>query len=313
VTDLLSVVIIVNVLASMIRISTPILIAALGELVTERAGIMNLGVEGTMLMGAFTGFLVTYNTDSVLLGTLAAIGIGALMSLIMAFMASTLKVDQTVTGLALNMLGAGVSLFWYRLGFEDLGTATIPTIETSKVVKIPLLSDIPLLGEILFSHQLLTYLALILVPAVWFFLYRTKYGLRIRGCGENPLAVDLRGVNVTWLQYVATIFGGMMAGLGGSFVTLGTTVRFLPGITGGRGWLAIVIVIAGNWRPWRILVATLIFALLDAIQLQIQGVGVQIPFQILLALPYVIAILALMGGRARSKPPRHLGETYRRE
>jgi ABC-type uncharacterized transport system permease subunit len=313
VTDFLSAVIIVNVLASMIRISTPILIAALGELVTERAGIMNLGVEGTMLMGAFTGFLVTYHTNSILLGTLAAILIGGLMSLIMAFMASTLKVDQTVTGLALNMLGAGVSLFWYRLGFENLGEASIPTIKTSEVVKIPLLSNIPFLGEILFSQKLLTYIALLLVPAVWFLLYRTKFGLRIRGCGENPLAVDMRGVNVTRLQYLATIFGGMLAGLGGSFVTLGTTVRFLPGITGGRGWLAIVIVIAGNWQPWRILVATLVFALLDAIQLQIQGVGVQIPFQILLALPYVIAVLALMSGRARSKPPRYLGETYRRE
>jgi ABC-type uncharacterized transport system permease subunit len=312
-TDFLSAVIIVNILAAMVRISTPILIAALGELVTECAGIMNLGVEGTMLMGAFTGFLVAYQTKSILLGTLAAIMIGGLMSMIMAFMASTLKVDQTVTGLAINMLGAGASLFWYRLAFQDLGTATIPTIETSKVMKIPGLSEIPYLGEILFSHQLLTYMAFLMVPAAWFFLYRTKFGLRIRGCGENPLAVDLRGVNVTRLQYAATIFGGMMAGLGGSFVTLGTTVRFLPGITGGRGWLAIVIVIAGNWNPWRILIATLIFALLDAIQLQIQGVGVQIPFQILLALPYVIAILALMAGRARSRPPRFLGETYRRE
>jgi simple sugar transport system permease protein len=313
VADLLSAVIIVNVLASMIRISTPILIAALGELVTERAGIMNLGVEGTMLMGAFTGFLVTYHTHSILLGTLAAVLIGGLMSLIMVFMASTLRVDQTVTGLALNMLGAGVSLFWYRLGFETQGEATIPTIVTSEAVRIPLLSNIPYLGEILFSQKMLTYIALMLVPAVWFLLYRTKFGLRIRGCGESPLALDMRGVNVTRLQYVATIFGGMLAGLGGSFVTLGTTVRFLPGITGGRGWLAIVIVIAGNWQPLRILIATLIFALLDAIQLQIQGVGVQIPFQILLALPYIIAVLALMAGRARSRQPGFLGATYNRQ
>jgi simple sugar transport system permease protein len=313
ISELLTTIIIVNIIASTIRISTPILIAALGELVTERAGIMNLGVEGTMLMGAFVGFLVTFKTNSLLIGTGAAIVIGGVMGLIMAFMATTLKVDQTITGLGLNLLGAGLSLFWYRIGFENIGGDTSPIIETSKIVEIPLLSDIPFLGEILFSQQLLTYFAFLLVPAMWYFLYRTKYGLRIRGLGENPLAVDLKGVGVTRLQYVATIFGGMMAGLGGSFVTIGTTNRFLPDITGGRGWLAVVIVIAGNWRPWRILVATLVFAFLDALQLQIQGVGVQFPFQILLAFPYIIAIVALLAGRARSRPPRHLGKTYIRE
>jgi simple sugar transport system permease protein len=313
VAEILTTAIIVNIIASTIRISTPILIAALGELVTERAGIMNLGVEGTMLMGAFTGFLVTFRTGSLLFGTGAAIVVGGLMGLIMAFMAATLKVDQTITGLGLNLLGAGLSLFWYRIGFENIGGDTSPIIETSKIVKIPLLSEIPYLGDIFFSHQVLTYIAFLMVPIIWFFLYRTKYGLRIRGLGENPMAVDMKGVKVARLVYFATIFGGMMAGLGGSFVTIGTTVRFLPGITGGRGWLAVVIVIAGNWRPWRILVATLIFAFLDALQLQIQGIGVQIPFQILLALPYIIAVVVLLGGRASSKPPRYLGRTYYRE
>lgn len=311
--DLLTTAIIVNILTSTIRISTPILIAALGELVSERAGIQNLGVEGTMLMGAFVGFLVTFKTNSLLIGTGAAIVVGGLMGLIMAFMATTMKVDQTITGLGLNMLGAGLSLFWYRIGFENIGGDTSPTIETSRIVEIPLLSKIPYLGDILFSQQMLTYFALLLVPAMWYFLYRTKYGLRIRGLGENPKALDLKGVSVAKLQYFAIIFGGMMAGLGGSFVTIGTTVRFLPGITGGRGWLAIVIVVAGNWMPWRILVATLAFAFLDALQLQIQGVGVQFPYQILLALPYIIAILALLAGKARSRPPRYMGKPYYRE
>jgi simple sugar transport system permease protein len=313
VADILSIVIVVNILASTIRISTPILIAALGELVTERSGIMNLGVEGTMLMGAFVGFMVTFQTNSLLLGTGAALVVGGLMALIMAFMAITLKVDQTITGLGLNLLGAGLSLLWYRLGFENIGGEGSPTIATSEILEIPLLSDIPFIGDIFFSHQILTYIAFLLVPLVWFFLYRTKHGLRIRGLGENPLAVDMKGVNVTRLGYLSTIFGGMMAGLGGSFVTLGTTVRFLPGITGGRGWLAVVIVIAGNWKPWRILVATLVFAFLDALQLQIQGIGVQIPFQILLALPYIIAVIVLMGGKARTKGPSFLGKTYIRE
>jgi ABC-type uncharacterized transport system permease subunit len=313
VADLLTGIIIINILASTIRISTPILIAALGELVTERGGIMNLGVEGTMLMGAFVAFMVTFRTGSLLLGTIAAIFAGGVMGLIMTFMATTLKVDQTITGLGLNLLGAGLSLFWYRLGFENVGGEGSPTIATSNIVEIPILSHIPYIGTIFFSQQLLTYIAFLMVPVIWYFLYRTKYGLRIRSLGENPLALDMKGIKVAQLQYIATIFGGMMAGLGGSFVTIGTTARFLPGITSGRGWLAIVIVIAGNWIPWRILAATLVFAFLDALQLQIQGIGVQIPYQILLALPYIIVIIILMGGRARAKPPQFLGSTYYRE
>ena len=314
-TDFLQAAIIINILAATIRISTPLLLAALGELVTEKAGILNLGVEGTMLMGAFISFLVANQTESQWLGLLAAIITGGIISLIMAFMSSTLKVDQVVTGLSINLLGSGVSLFWYRSAFPDfsLSEADLPTIAVMELVKIPFLSEIPYLGPILFSQRLLTYIALLAVPAVWFFLYHTKYGLQIRGLGENPRAVDMKGLNVTRLQYLAAVFGGMMAALGGSFLTLGSTIRFFPEITAGRGWLAIVIVIAGNWQPTRILIATLLFAFLDAFQLQVQGFGVQIPYQILLAMPYILAILVMMGGRLRSVAPRHLGIPYQRE
>ena len=311
--DFLQAAIIVNMLAATVRISTPLLLAALGELVTERSGILNLGVEGTMLMGAFVGFMVANLTHSSTLALAAAIRAGGLTSLLFAAITVSLKVEQIVAGMAINLLGAGASLFWYRSVFKDYSTTQMPTIEPMPDIQIPLLSKIPYLGDILFSQSALTYLAFLAVPAIWFFLYRTKYGLLIRGLGENPRAVDMKGVSVPWLQYLAVIFGGMMAGLGGSFLTLGSSIRFVPDIVAGRGWLAIVIVIAGNWHPVRILLATLFFAFLDAFQLQLQGVGVQIPYQILLAMPYIFAILAMMGSRRRSIAPRHLGEPYRRD
>lgn len=306
-------VIVISVLAAMIRISTPLLLAALGEMVSQRAGILNLGVEGTMLMGAFAGFLAAEQTGNLWLGALTAIIAGGLMSLIMVFMASTLKVNQTVTGLSLNLLASGMTLYSYRVVYAEFDPSQVPIISLFDEVSIPLLSEIPFLGEILFSQRVLTYIALLMVPVIWFFLFRTRYGLVVRSLGENPRAADLRGINIVRYQYPAVIFGGMMAGLGGSFLTLGSSVKFVPEISAGRGWLALVIVIAGNWRPTRILIAALLFALLDAIQLQVQGVGVQIPYQILLALPYVFAIVAMIGSRSLSLKPGALGVPYQRE
>ncbi len=310
--DILQAAIIASILASTIRIATPMLLSALGELVTERSGVMNLGVEGMMLMGAFTAFAATYFFGSIWLGVLAAMLTGGLMALIMVVMAATLKVEQIVTGMALNLLGSGVSLFWHRLLF-DKSQVNVATIDIFRPINIPGLSNLPFVGEVLFSHRWMTYLAFLMVPVVWFFLYRTKYGLLIRSAGENPRAVDTKGVSVAKLQYFSTIFGGLMAGLGGSFLTLGASPRFVPEITAGRGWLAIVIVIAGNWQPWRILLAALVFAFLDAFQLHLQGIGVQFPHQILLAIPYIFAIVAVMGSRARSEAPSWLGIPYFRE
>jgi general nucleoside transport system permease protein len=311
--SLLQATIILNILASTVRIATPLLLGAMGELVSERSGVMNLGIEGTMLMSSFVAFIVDFQTNSIILAILAAMLTGALMSLIMAFMAATMKVDQTVTGLSLNLLASGISLFWYRVAFKGTNTESIPTIHPMGIAKIPILGDIPYLGQIFFNHGLLTYLAFLMVPLIAFILYRTHIGLAIRSLGENPRAVDMKGINVTRLQYLSVIFGGVMSGLAGSFITIGTTVRFLPEISAGRGWLALVIVIAGNWRAGRILLATLLFAFLDAFQLQLQGIGIQIPFQILLAAPYILAVLVLMGSRARSLAPRHLGMPYTRE
>ncbi len=310
--DLFNETILISMFAATVRIATPLLFAALGELITEKAGILNLGVEGTMLMAAFSAFLVTYQTDSLWLGVLAAMATGGLMGLIMVFMVSTLKVEQVVTGLALNLFAVGMSLYLYKVALGESSTS-FPTIDVFKTVHIPLLSSIPYLGPVLFSQKVLTYIALLMVPAVWFFLYRTKYGLEIRCLGENPRVIDTKGLSVVTRQYAAVICGSMMTGLGGAFVTIGSTERFVPEITAGRGWLAIVIVIAGNWRPKWILVAALVFAFLEAFQLQVQAIGVQLPYQVLLALPYVVAILVMILNRARSQEPKQLGVPYFRE
>jgi simple sugar transport system permease protein len=312
-SDLLQTTFIISLLAGMIRIATPILFGAMGELVTERSGVLNLSIEGTMLMGAFVGFLITYNSESLWLGVLAAMVAGALMGLLMAVMASTLKVDQTVTGLAINLLASGLSFYLFRLAFKDVGSENLPSIATFEVVRIPLLSEIPFLGRILFSQHALTYLAFLLVPVIAFFLYRTKYGLELRSVGENPRAVDMKGISVPVRQYMAVMFGGMMSGLGGAFLTLASAGLFVPEISGGRGWIALAIVIFGNWRPARIVVGALFFGLIDSFQLSLQAVGVELPYQLLLALPYLFTILALVVGRGRSRAPLALGIPYNRE
>jgi len=311
--NLLQAAILVNILGSMVRIATPILFAAMGELVSERSGVMNMGLEGTMLAAAFIGFMVAEKTGSLTLAIFLAALAGGIMSLILAIMTITLGIDQIITGLALNLLASGGTLFWYRLDYAQTTIENTPLVEFLKPINIPLLSDIPYIGRIFFSHNFLTYLSFLLVPVIWFFLYKTFYGLKIRSLGENPKATDMTGTSVNKNRYIAVIIGGLMAGLGGAFVSIGSVERFFPDMTAGKGWLAIVIVIAGNWKPARILFATLIFALFDAFQLQVQSIGVQLPYQILLALPYIVAIIALISGRARSDAPESLGMAYHRE
>ncbi|MGB3538617.1 MAG: ABC transporter permease [Mesorhizobium sp.] len=303
--------ILVSIAAATVRIATPLLLAALGELVAERGGVYNMGLEGMMLMGAFTGYLAAYGSGSLWVGVAAAAFTGALMAFVFAAMVITLKVEQIVTGLAVNLLGAGLSTYWLRAAFA--GDGQTPTIPFFSNVPIPYLRELPYVGQVLFDQKLLTYFAFLMVPAVWFFLYRTRYGLILRCAGDNPKALDVKGVAVAPVQYAAVVFGGLMAGLGGAFLSVGSAARFVPDMTNGRGWLAIIIVIAGLWRPWSILVATLVFSFLDALQLQIQGIGIAIPYQLLLMMPYVAAIVALMVRRSRGQAPALLGVPYTRE
>ncbi len=311
--DILEMTMIVGVLAGTIRVAAPILFAALGELVVERSGILNLNVEGAMTMGAFTGFAVARETGDLWLGVLAAALSGAVLSTIMAFMTVNLKIDQIITGLALNIFASGFSFYIYRILYQDFVGGNMPTVSPFTTVKIPVLSGIPILGPILFSQHALSYLAFFMIPVIFLFLYRTKYGLALRTLGENPRAVDMKGVSVNRYQYLALIFGGMMSGIGGSFLTLASAGLFVGDIAAGRGWIAIAIVIFGNWKPGTIMLAALFFAFLSSFQMQFQTIGVQIPYQLVQTVPYVLTILALVFSRRQQGAPVSLGIPYSRE
>lgn len=303
----------VTLLSGMVRIATPVLFAALGELVTERAGVMNLGIEGMMLTGAFAAFMTAHGTGSLWFGVLIAMVAGALAGLVMAVMSVSLRLDQVVSGLAINLVAAGLTFYFFRVSFRDAGEENLPNIATFRPVEIPGLSSIPFVGEVLFSQPPLTYVALLTVPLISWFMFKTRYGLEIRVVGENPRAGDMRGVNVVGLRYGAVMFGGLMAGLGGAFLTLDSAGIFLPQISGGRGFIAFALVIVGNWSAWKILLGALFFGLIDSLQLQLQAVGADVPYQLLLALPYLMTIVVLVVSRARSNSPLALGRPYSRE
>jgi simple sugar transport system permease protein len=307
--DFLQAAIIINILAATIRISTPLLLGAMGELVAEHSGVMNLGLEGMMMFGVFTVWLVVFAGGSTTMGVLGAMLVGVLLGLLLAFLVIYLKVDQTVAGLSINILAIGFNEFFHRMVNANNVTVSIDLLPN---LNIPFLSEIPFLGEVFFQQRFLTYLAFILVPVIAWFLGRTKFGLSIRSAGENPRAVDTRGISVNRVRLIATLFGGMMAGLGGAFL-MSVTSRYLPEMTAGRGWLAIIIVIAGNWKPVRMIIATLIFAFLGALQVTLTTFEIALPYEFLLVMPYVLALVALALSRVRSAQPAKLGVPYSRE
>ncbi len=302
--------VLINILAATIRISTPLLLSAMGELVAERSGVMNLGVEGMMMFGTFTVWLMVFNGATTLQAIGMALLVGALLGWLLGFLVIYLHMDQTVTGLAINLLASGISIYMYRV-FNIAGANV--SVKLLPDVSIPLLAEIPYLGEIFFQQSVYTYLTFLSVPIIGWILRRTKLGLTIRSAGENPKAVDTRGLNVFRVRMMSSVFGGMMAGLGGAFIMTVVSSRYLPEMTAGRGWLAIIIVIAGNWNPLRMVVATLIFAFLGALQLTLTTFEIAVPYEFLLIMPYVFALIALMLSRVRSAQPAKLGVPYSRE
>jgi len=299
-SDLFAQAVLVSLLAAAIQNATPILLAGLGETVCELAGVYNMGLEGTMSIGAFSAFLATWLTGSPWAGALAGIAGGMAATSIIVGLAIFLKVEQIVCGMAVNLLAAGGTAFLYKVIFTS---TTPPAITIMGPAPIPFLSDIPWVGPILFEQRALTYLALLLVPVAGWLLYRSRPGLELRSIGENPLVLEARGLSVKGRQAVAVLICGALGGLGGAFLTAGSAVRFVPEMVNGRGWLAIIAVVAGAWRPGGVLAATLGFAILDSLQLHVQGVGIKLPYQILLAAPYV-ASLVLLAFRGRPGPWR---------
>jgi simple sugar transport system permease protein len=298
---------IIGLLAATLRIATPILLAGLGEVYAERAGVLNLGIEGIMLMGAILGFITAYLSGSLWIGLLVAMGAGLLAGLLMGWLAVTLGLNQHVSGLGLTLLASGLALFFFRVVFK--GTANPPQIEPFQQASFPFLGVI----APIFEQYWLTYLAFLLVPISWYILYRTTFGLWIRSVGENPEAADTAGVNVVRVRYVALAISGVLMGLGGAFLSLAQLGTATFGIVAGRGWVAIAIVIFGNWLPERVLVGALIFGFVESLQLRLRAIGIQVPYQLLLALPYLVTILALaLAGRNASYPSALL-KPYKRE
>ncbi len=306
-SDLLQNGLFISILAATIRIATPLLISAMGELLTQRAGIWNLGIEGTMLAAAFAASVVVLSTGSVTLATLAGVGAGAVAGLLTAFMTVTLRLNHFITGLAVNLLAAGGTLFLFRSLY---GGQVQPGIAGYASHAIPVLSSIPIIGPVIFDQRLLTWGAFLLVPLVWWFLFRTRYGLELRALGENPKALETRGLSVTPRFYLACIAGSMLTGLAGAFLLLGMSDRFIPNLSGGRGWLVVVAIVAGNWRVGGACIAVLVFALLEAVAAHAQVLALPVPHQLLLALPYLVSILLLTMTSFRSGQPSRLGVPY---
>jgi simple sugar transport system permease protein len=294
----------IGFLAATVRLSTPLLLAASGELVTERAGVLNLSIEGMMLNGALFGFLGAYFSGSLFVGWLAGMLAGALLALLFSFFAITLRSHQVIVALGINLLALGETSFLYRKIF---GLATLtPQIKPALPHPIPTLSHIPLLGPVLFDQTILTYAAFLFPPLVWIFLYKTPAGRSLRAVGENAVAADSVGVDVQCIRYLATIFGGLLAGLAGAYLSTVALNLFLENMTGGAGWIAVTIVIFGNWSPLGIALAALTFGGAEALQLRLQSSGIGVPREFIVMFPYLLTLVALSGFVKRSKSPAQL-------
>ena len=300
-----------GLIGATMRMATPIIFATLGEILAERSGVLNLGIEGIMLMGAMTGFLVSMSTGSLWFGVFMAALVGMALGLLMAFLSVHLGLSQHVSGLGITLFAAGLAMFIYRLHF---GSPTVPpTVKPFEQVALPWLSEIPVIGPGLFKQYTLTYIAWLLVPAISFLLYKTSVGLKIRTVGENPIVADTVGVNVTLTRTLCLVAGGALMGVGGAFLTLAHQNMFLIDVIGGRGWVAIAMVIFGNWDPLKGTLGALIFGCLDGLQLRLQGLGLKLSFHVFLMIPYLLTIVALVSVSRKASVPAGLLKPYRRE
>jgi len=295
-------------LASLMVASTPILLAAVGELVVERAGVLNLGVEGMMITGAITGFATAVATNSPFLGFVGAAVGGAALSLLFAVLVLWLRSNQVATGLALTLFGLGLASLMGQ-SYNGIRAPAMPDI------RIPLLADLPVLGPILFQHDLVVYLGLALVAGVWWFLNRSRAGLTLRAVGENHDAAHALGYHVLRLRLAAILFGGACAGLGGAYLSLVRVPQWTEGVTAGSGWIALAIVVFASWRPLRLLLGAWLFGGLSVLQLNLQAANVPIPVELLSMAPYVLTILVLVlissgRGRASLAAPGSLGQPF---
>jgi len=298
----------IHILIATIAAGTPFVYAALGELITEKSGVLNLGVEGMMLVGAISGFIAMAKTGSILVAVLCGMSAGALMAGIFAVLTLTLMANQVASGLALTIFGVGLSAF-LGLNYTSIALPGVPEIH------IPMLSNIPVVGQLFFSHDILIYCSGGLFAVISWFLYKSKSGLILRGIGEAPKSAHALGYNVIRIRYMAVLFGGAMAGLGGTYLSIAYTPMWVEGMVAGRGWVSLALVVFATWRPARVMLGAYLFGAITIAQFHVQGFGIDIPAQLLSMLPYVATIVMLVfisrdKNTIRLNSPASLGITY---
>ncbi len=296
-----------GILNTMIALATPYLYAAIGEVFAQTAGVVNLGVDGIMLLSAFAAFYVALVTGNLWLGLLAAAVVGLLMGLLMSFVSVSLKAEQGVSGIGLYMLGLGLSSLLFKVMI-----GTVKTIEGFKPVELPLLSAIPFLGPILFRNNILVYAAFLLVPIAWFVLEKTTFGLKVKSVGQNPAAADSLGINVDRIRYVSVCIGAVLAGLAGASLSISLTNLFQDNLTAGMGFIAVALVYFGGWSPVGVLGGALLFSVVNSFQLWMQVLGVNIPSGVAVMLPYLLTIVALCVTVNRVRQPAALNKPFER-
>ncbi len=298
----------VTLFAAAIRSATPILYPALAGIFSERAGVLNIGLEGVMLIGAFAAVVGSHFTGNPWIGVLCAIAAGLLTSLIHAFMCINMRAEQAIVGTGINILGAGLPSFLLLKLFGSQGIS--PIVPRIYEWRVPFIADLPIIGPIIGTQSPLVYLALLMVPVSWFILFKTPFGLRLRAVGENPRAAETVGVSVYRMRYSGVLISGVLASLGGAFLSISYLAQFIRLMTAGRGFIGLAAMIFGRWNPWGALLACLIFGFADALQASAQAANVPIAPQFLLALPYVLTIIALVGAMGRATPPAYVAKPY---
>ncbi len=310
VADLFTVAALTALLGAAVRIATPLLLAALGEAVSERAGVLNVGIEGMMALGALTGFVVAHWAGSPWPGFAAALLVGAAAGLAFGVLTVLWGADQVATGIVSNLFCLGLANLCYRSLFA--GASAIPSVPTLRPYRIPYLSQIEYLGRALFSQTAIVYLAFLLVPVVWFAIQRTTWGLNVRAAGENPAAADTAGVDVWAVRLSAIAVGGAFAGVAGATLSIAQLGAYLDNMTAGRGFVALAVVVFGGWNPWRIAGACLIFGGAEALQLRMQAMGAPVPSAVLVAVPYVLTILVISIFASKASYPAAMNRPYLR-
>lgn len=305
--ELFSLATLIGILHSGVRLATPYLFAALGETFAQRSGVLNLGVDGMMLMGAFTAFYVVFQGGNLWLGVAAAIGVGCLMGLLMALVSVTMQAEQGISGIGLYLFGLGLS----SLLFKTL-IGSVEGVSGFSRLAIPFLSDLPLVGHIFFNHNVLVYLAYLAVPVTAFVINRTTFGLRIRAVGHNPEAADSLGVNVNRVRYATLVIGGGLAGIAGASLSIGLLNVFQENMTNGLGFIAVALVYFGSWRALGVLGGALLFSLVNALQLWVQVLGLPVPSDIAVMLPYILTIVVLSLTVRQVRQPAALAKPYER-